>query len=157
MICARCNGTEFDDTTKAESLEVAGMRFVADLPARHCLSCGALIVHGGSVNIFHSIAAAVLAEMKRDTPDALKYMRKTISRTPDDVARVLGVRPEQVREWERGTAMVDPRYPELLRMAIDCLRHGRPTSFDTKDPQRVVLRVPQQPLWSRDSIPAHPC
>ena len=61
------------------------------------------------------------------TPDIRAY-RKRLRMTQEELAEALGVHPQTISNWERGTQHI--QHPHIVRLALEQLAsrrgHGRP-------------------------------
>ena len=72
-------------------------------------------------------ARTVLREVRPIEPEVLRYARKTIGFTQEDVAQVLGVTPETVSRWETGSEPFKPAIQFALADLVDMFeRQGGP-------------------------------
>ena len=73
---------------------------------RQCGSCGETIFEGDEVQRHErEIAAALVARGVR-TAAEFKFVRKMAGFRANEIAELLGVRPETVSRWERGEAEI---------------------------------------------------
>lgn len=119
--CVEC-GKPLRRGTVTELRPVAGVTFVAELPAELCPSCGENYVDGGVLGRFELSIAVELARLGQRNPEAFRYMRKALGFQASALASLLDVTPATLSRWETGAKPVDPHAFALLGgMADDAI------------------------------------
>src|SRR5256885_11159811 len=138
--CWKCgNATPTKSTFHAER-KIGGQVFVADLPARECTSCGERTVSGPDLLAFDAAVVGELARSGASSPDALKFLRKTMALTAAELGELLELRPETISRIENGKMPVDRRTVALVSaLALDPLA-GR---SETADRLRALAHPPK--------------
>ena len=75
---------------------------VSNLPALVCSRCGAVSMYGGVLEQISLLLAASILSLPELLPVEVRYLRKLIGDTQDELARRLGVARATVNRWERG-------------------------------------------------------
>ena len=120
--------------------KIGGQVFVAELPARRCASCGERTVSGPDLLAFDAAVAGELARSGASSPDALKFLRKTMALTAAELGELLELRPETISRIENGKMPVDRRTVALVSaLALDHLA-GR---SETADRLRALAHPPK--------------
>ncbi|MFI5298265.1 MAG: helix-turn-helix domain-containing protein [Polyangiales bacterium] len=74
---------------------------VTQMPALVCSKCGAVSVDGRVLDeIAHRVAAVVLADSELE-PDSIRFLRKILGDTQEELAVRLGVTRATVNRWEK--------------------------------------------------------
>jgi DNA-binding transcriptional regulator YiaG len=98
---------------------VAGVTFIASLPAEGCDACGEALTDYSDLGRFELSAARWLAEAGIRTGESFKFMRHALGLRSADLAELLGVRLETVSRWETGALKVDAHAFVLLGALVD--------------------------------------
>lgn len=147
--CPTC-GAGIQKTQVTEKLEVAGHAFIAMLPALKCRACDHGFVAAETLQRFELAAAVALADAGEASPDAMRFMRKSLGLKATELAALLGVTAETISRWETGNQALERRAlglvgalvkehatgGTLVRETLEALRHPR------KLKRRVELSVP---------------
>jgi len=138
--CWKCGNATLTKSTFHAERKIGGQVFVADLPARECTSCGERTVSGPDLLAFDGAVAGELARSGTSSPDALKFLRKTMALTAAELGELLELRPETISRIENGKMRVDRRTVALLgALALDHLA-GR---SETADRLRGIAHPPK--------------
>ena len=115
--------------TKEVTRHVGAYVFTAKLPARVC-RCGEALFADRDVGAFDDRVAWMLAEAGITTPEVLRFLRKAIGLQAQELAALLGVRPETVSRWEKGRGKIDrAAYAVLRQLLFDERKGGTSTSM----------------------------
>jgi putative zinc finger/helix-turn-helix YgiT family protein len=138
--CWKCGEGTVTDSTFHARRKIGGQVFVADLPARQCTSCGEKTVGGPDLLAFDAAVASELARTGASSPEALKFLRKSMALTAAELGELLALRPETISRLENGKMPVDRRTAALLGLlALDHFA-GR---TETADRLRALARRPK--------------
>lgn len=100
MRCPKCRSQELEHGEVTELLPVGEFTFSANLPALICSSCGADFVEASVRGEFEVRVANRLVELGVSTPQAFRFMRKSLGLKSSELADLLGKTPETVSSWE---------------------------------------------------------
>jgi Helix-turn-helix len=107
--CWKCGKATLTDSTFHAERKIGGQVFVAELPARKCTSCRERTVGGSDLLAFDAAVAAELARGGASSPDALKFLRKSMALTAAELGELLELRPETISRIENGKMPIDRR------------------------------------------------
>ena len=136
--CYKCRGKDLRRMEKLLTREIGGHSFRAKVPATRCGSCGEILYASADLRRLDDAVAIALLDGGVTLPDGLKFVRKTMGMMADELAHLLGVRPETVSRWENGKREVGLAMRALLRQLFE-ERHAR------KRPVADLLRRLQSP------------
>jgi DNA-binding XRE family transcriptional regulator len=138
--CWNCkNRTLVGSAFRAER-KIGGRTFVAELPALVCTICGERTIAGPDLAGFDAAVASEIARTGISSPDALRFLRKSIAITAAELGALLELRPETISRIENGKMAADRRTLALLgSLALDHLE-GR---TDTADRLRALAHPPK--------------
>ena len=136
--CSGCGAKALRRTEKMLTREVGGHSFRAKVPATRCGRCGDVLFASADLRRFDDAVAVSLLGAGITRSDGLKFVRKAMGMRADELARLLGVRPETVSRWENGKREVDLAMLAVLRQLFD-ERHAR------ERPVADLLRRLQRP------------
>lgn len=120
MKCHECGGTVCVTRKDYAYLE-SGLSnvIVRGLEVRRCKKCGNEDVVIPRMKQLHRvIAMALLGKKARFAPPEIRFLRKHLGWSQEDLARTFGVRSETVSRWETGAERMAPPADRLLRMVI---------------------------------------
>ena len=138
--CWKCGSATLTESTFHAERKIGGQVFVTELPARKCSSCGEQTVSGPDLLAFDAAVAGELARSGVSSPDALKFLRKSMALTAAELAELLELRPETISRIENGKMPVDRRTVALVgALALDHLA-GR---SETADRLRALAHPPK--------------
>lgn len=138
--CWKCGNATLTDSTFHAERKIGGQVFVAELPSHACTSCGERTVDGPDLLAFDAAVAGELARCGASTPDALKFLRKSMALTAAELGELLELRPETISRIENGKMPADRRTVALLcALTVDHLA-GR---TDTADRLRTLAHPPK--------------
>ena len=84
-----------------------------------CPVCGETEVAIPHIEALHRAIAAVLVQKRaRLAPEEIRYLRKYLGWSGVDFAAHMGVTPETVSRWERGTTPMGGQADRLLRLLV---------------------------------------
>jgi putative zinc finger/helix-turn-helix YgiT family protein len=148
--CVQCRGgrlvkAEAPETVRVGDVEV---RFAA-VPVLRCEACGETYYDGPTMERVELHAAAELARAGVRSPEALRFMRKTIGMSGKDLAKLLGTTPETVSRWENGKAPIDRYAMVVVGALVEDALAGRQTTRELleagnkpSDRRRIVAQIP---------------
>jgi putative zinc finger/helix-turn-helix YgiT family protein len=140
MKCPTCKGAELHRSHADHELHVGEMLFVATLVVRQCPDCGEQLTEAGVLGGFERRVSQWLADHGARTPDAFRFMRRSIGLRANELAELLDVTPETVSRWEKGKLAVEHRAFVLLGGLVADVIAGR---SDTRT--RLGARPPVSP------------
>ncbi len=118
MRCLQCDGQ-----TKVRPgpvrYEGAGLAhvYLDGLEVRECAECGDVLVRIPRVEELHRrLAEGVATKEQRLSPDEIRFLRKYLGLSGQDLARRLKVRPETVSRWEHGKQSLRESVELALRL-----------------------------------------
>lgn len=133
MRCPNCKSTDLAPWQGEVNLAGVSVTSQGD----RCTNCGEVLLAPEAIRNQEQLAARAIAERGIRSGHELKYVRKAAGFTAREVAALIGVTPESMSRWERGSVPI-PRYAafivaELLRDREHTERHlralaGSPTS-----------------------------
>ena len=137
--CAKCGSASVRAVMAERSLEVAGHRFTAELPASRCVACGEVEVPAAALERFELAAASMLADACVSSGEAFAFMRRALGLPLEERAELLDERPEDLARWER----CDFVYRSALEMVGALVREklaGRdPHAVDPAAVEKLLL------------------
>ena len=114
---------------------------ITNLPVAVCEKCGPQAIDGG---ILETVAMLISAEMlSRAELDAMevKFLRKRLGYTQEDLALHLGVDRVTVNRWEAGPSMLSgPAAYAIRSHALICLERNAPALF--RQVRRDIIEPP---------------
>lgn len=125
--CVRC-GTKakrFRKAKREQRYQVGETTYHANVPMLQCPGCGEGYVEGPDLK---TAELAVAAEVARRGPAAgfsFRFMRKVLGIRGNEMAELLGVRPETISRWEQGRGHVDRSAWTVLSAIVIEEREGR--------------------------------
>jgi putative zinc finger/helix-turn-helix YgiT family protein len=128
--CWKCGNATLTASTFQAERKIGGQVFVAELPAEVCTTCGERTIGGPDLLAFDEAVAGELARGGASTPDALKFLRKSMALTAAELGELLELRPETISRIENGKMPADRRTVALLgALTLDHLA-GRTETAD---------------------------
>jgi DNA-binding XRE family transcriptional regulator len=143
--CIECRG-QLQQSTTEQRIEVAGVAFVAELPALVCKSCTEFFVNGPDLERFDLAVASWLSSHGHRSPDAFRFTRKALGLRATDLAQLVQVTPETISHWENGHRAIDVGVFALLGELVSDRIEGRDGTLNrlralqgpAKAPKRAV-------------------
>jgi DNA-binding transcriptional regulator YiaG len=147
--CYQCGSEKLVIKNLPDEIEVAGVKFTADLPSTMCENCGASTVSSEALGNFELAIARKLAQLGLREGEAFRFMRKAIGKRAMDLAQDLDSTPETISRWENGHAEIEPRAFLLLANLVEDKIRGENTTEKLiqalhekpKKPQRIPLKI----------------
>lgn len=147
--CHECESKKLVKKLLPEELEVAGVKFVADLPCTVCEDCDASTISSEVLGSFELAVARKLAQLGLREGEAFRFMRKAIGKRAMDLAQDLDSTPETISRWENGHAEIEPRAFLLLANMVEDKIRGENTTEELiralhdkpKKPKRIGLTL----------------
>ena len=119
MKCVQCSGPM---TSRRESYDYAacGLPVILDgVTVHRCEMCGEHEVALPRIEELHRvIARSVIRRSTRLSPKEIRFLRKWLGHSGEDLAELMGVTPEQVSRWENGKRDMGATADRLLRMLV---------------------------------------
>ena len=136
--CYKCDSEDMHRIEKVLTREIAGHAFRAKVPATRCGNCGEILYESRDLGHFDDAVALALLDGHITAPAAIRFVRKAMGMKGEELAELLGVRPETVSRWENGKREIDRATFVLLRQLL--LERHRP-----EHPTADYLRKLQRP------------
>lgn len=105
--CVNCGGRSLKKGSSRETIEVTGRKFVKDVPAMVCASCGRAYVDVSQMQRLELEVAATVANSGMVNGGTFRFMRKALGLTATELAPLLGVAAETLSRWENGGRNTD--------------------------------------------------
>jgi putative zinc finger/helix-turn-helix YgiT family protein len=167
--CALCGG-EMTSRRGPHLYDKTGLRVtLVNVEIRECTKCGDRQVMIPRVLELHElIARSILQKHSPLAPAEIVFLRKHLSWSSEDFARVLGVTRETVSRWENGKLRMSAQADRLLRMLAvssepieDYARHDAAKKVseiqaaiksiaeidDSKEPEALAVSLEATPSW----------
>lgn len=140
--CYQCKSEKLVEKNFADEIEVAGVKFVADLPSTVCEECGEATIASKVLGAFELAIARQLGQLGLREGEAFRFMRKAIGKRAIDLAQDLDSTPETISRWENGKTEIEPRAFLLLANLVEDKIRGANT---TQELIRMLHEKPQKP------------
>jgi putative zinc finger/helix-turn-helix YgiT family protein len=128
--CAMCKHEGLVAGNREDEVEVGHRRFVASLPTRECPSCGEAYFEHVDLARFELAVASALVSDGDISPEAFRFMRKTIGLQAIELGELLDVTPETISRWEHGKLPVERRALALLGAMVADQEAGASITLD---------------------------
>lgn len=128
--CVQCDHSPLVDGEREEAIPVGPRRFVATLPVKECPACGESYIASADLARFEEAVARALVEMGDDSPEAFRFLRKTVGLPAVRLAELLAVTPETISRWENGKRPVERRALALLQALVMDYAAGSTATLD---------------------------
>ena len=151
--CTECRG-QLQQGTAEQRIEVAGVAFVAELPALVCKSCGEFFVNGPDLERFDLAVASWLSSHGHRSPDAFRFTRKALGLRATDLAELVQVTPETISHWENGHRAIDVGVLALLGELVCDRIEGRDGTLNRLRALRGPVKAPRSAI--RIALPNGP-
>lgn len=116
--CANCGSPDLPRKDVLLTRTIAGHVFRARVPEYGCGNCGERLTTSEDLGAFDDAVALAVADAGLTTPDAVRFLRKALGMTGQELADLLGVRKETVSRWENGKREIDRATFALLRQLV---------------------------------------
>ncbi|MSP61476.1 MAG: helix-turn-helix domain-containing protein [Myxococcales bacterium] len=116
--CASCGSPDLRRVDVPVTRTIAGHVFRARVPEYVCGACGERFSTSADLAAFDDAVALTLADAGITGPDAIRYLRKALGMTAQQLGDLLGVRKESVSRWENGRRGIDRATFALLRQLV---------------------------------------
>jgi len=113
MNCPECT-VPMKDTRLTYRFSVGGTSFSATVGGARCHQCGASAFDGPDCIAAEQEVARRLALRGPASADGFTFLRTTLGMSAQDLAPLLGRRPEALSRWENGRNPIDPPAWALL-------------------------------------------
>ena len=120
--CYKCGAKNLRRVARMLTRKIAGHAFRAKVPALECVNCGEVLYGSKDLGRFDDAVAMMLVDAGITEPQAVKFIRKAIGLPAQELAALLGVRPETISRWENGKRAIDRATFVLLRQLFVELR-----------------------------------
>ena len=120
MLCLVC-GASIETRRENYRYTASGLPHVTlqQVEVSRCPVCGETEVTIPHIEALHRAIAAVLIQKRaRLAPEEIRYLRKYLGWSGVDFAAHMGVTPETVSRWERGTTPMGGQADRLLRLLV---------------------------------------
>jgi putative zinc finger/helix-turn-helix YgiT family protein len=119
MKCIQCEGAM---TSQRESYDygMCGLPVILDgVTVYRCSRCGAHELALPRIEELHRVIARdVIRKPTRLSPLEIRFLRKWLGHSGEDLAELMGVTPEQVSRWENGKRDMGAPADRLLRLLV---------------------------------------
>jgi DNA-binding transcriptional regulator YiaG len=112
--CPACGGRSIKPATCSARRDLDGRRFIGDVPARKCASCGELLTSGPALAAFERAITLELARGGDVGPQGFRWLRKAAGLKAVRLAELLDLTPMQVSRWENGRKPLERRAVALV-------------------------------------------
>ena len=116
--CANCGSGDLRRADVPVTREIAGHVFRTRMPEFVCGACGERFSTSSDLAAFDDAVALTIADAGITAPAAIRYMRKALGMTGQELADLLGVRKESISRWENGKREIDRATFALLRQLV---------------------------------------
>lgn len=138
--CWNCKNRTLVASTFHAERKVGDRTFSAELPALICTTCGERTIAGPDLMEFDAAVAGEIARSGTSSPEAVRFLRKSMALSAVELGALLELRPETISRMENGKMAADRRTLALLgSLALDHLA-GR---TDTADRLRALAHPPK--------------
>ncbi len=119
MKCIQCEGV-MTGRRESHDYSACGLPVVLDgVTVHRCKKCGEHEVALPRIEELHRvIARSVIRKPTHLSPPEIRFLRKWLGHSGEDLARLMGVTPEQVSRWENGKRNMGAPADRLLRMLV---------------------------------------
>jgi len=145
MKCKACRGGELvvsRETRKAPEFGLTNFVLV-NVEVRRCPKCGEeLVVIPRLSQLLVTLTTAVARKPARLTGEEIRFLRKRLDMTGDELGAAMGVDKATVSRWETNTQPIGPQADRLLRLMV--MRELSPTDLAhvaTEEPRQEVVRA----------------
>ena len=116
--CFNCGSKHLRQVENTLTRKIAGHAFRAKVPALECKSCGEMLYSSEDLGRFDDAVAMALIDAGTTAPEAMRFIRKALGLPAQDLAVLIGVRPETVSRWETGRRAIDRPMLVILRQLL---------------------------------------
>jgi putative zinc finger/helix-turn-helix YgiT family protein len=128
--CVQCKHVGLENQQADDQIMVGERTFTATLPAQVCPICGETYIGFEDLGRFEHAVASTLAREGTSSPEAFRFMRKSLGIPAVELAELLDVTPETVSRWEHGKLRVERRSLALLGSLVLEHAEGRTSMLD---------------------------
>lgn len=115
MKCVRC-GTEVTERRGEVDYDSLPGTRLKNVPIRECPECGESYTGIPNMEgLDETLAKLVISQSTRLTGDEIRFLRKYLGLSQEDLARKMGVQPESISRWENERANMSEPHERLLR------------------------------------------
>lgn len=143
-ICEHCQLPSTISTTDTIKESVVGYEFAREIPCRVCLICGEKYYRGTSIAEFELHVAVELALNGIYTAESLKFMRRCMGLTQQEMALAIGAHgKEYVDGMEKGLFLPANSVLHLIKalLLLNSLLNVHPVKLTETDLKQKLNRV----------------
>ncbi len=122
MKCYECGKAEMEVLQGIHEYEVAGLPYpvvLVGVPIERCSACGEETVTIPDPEGLHRLLALNIVEADRPLlPEEVRFLRKLLDKSAEDMANVMGVDAKTLSRWENGKQKMGKVAERLLRLLI---------------------------------------
>ena len=117
--CNECGG-QVEQSIGTYLYDAEGLKVtLQEVPVTRCDGCGGTgVVIRGIAKLNRAIASAIIREPGRLLPAEVKFLRKSLGWSGNDLALNLGVDAATVSRWENGHDPIGPQADRLIRAMV---------------------------------------
>lgn len=127
--CVKCGAKakRFRKAKREQRYQIGETTYYTSVPMQECPSCGEGYVDGPALKAAELTVAAEVARRGPAAGTSFRFMRKVLGIRGNEIAELLGVRPETISRWEKGRGEVDRSAWAVLSSIVLEERDGRRT------------------------------
>lgn len=122
MKCYECGKAEMEGVRGVHNYEASLLPYpviLVGVPIERCPACGEEMVTISDAEGLHRLLALNIVEADRSIlPQEIRFLRKLIDKSADDMADLMGVDAKTLSRWENGKQKVGTVAERLLRLLI---------------------------------------
>ena len=144
MECLDC-GHDMDTRPENVKYDASGLSDVtlAGVEVSRCARCGAHEVAIPHIEELHRVmACAVIRKPARLTPAEIRFLRKSLGWSGQELGAHMGTAAETVSRWENGRTPIGAQADRLLRLIVLCARLVAP--FELAELKNIGRRRPAE-------------
>ncbi len=126
MKCTNCGSERVAKATIDETRRFGDCTFVGAVHGRRCEACGETFIPAAALVKLEQKMAAELVRLGAHSSEAFKFMRKIAGLKSNELAGLLGVKPETVSRWESGADPLDPKAVALVGALVLAIQEESP-------------------------------
>lgn len=143
MNCPTCSKAELVSAVVMRRVDVAKHRYVSMVPALKCPACGAEFVNGEATIRANLEAAQHIATHGPVTGEGFTFIRDALGLQAQQLAPLLGRRPEALSRWENDRGEIDRAAWAVLGAMVAERLAGRD---DTLERMRTLVHAKKVPV-----------
>ena len=122
MTCNKCGKAEFRAEVRAHEYRSAGLPYsvvLVGVPVESCPACGEEVVTIPDAEGLHRLLALSIVELERPLlPQEVRFLRKLLDKSAEDMGRLMGVDAKTLSRWENGHQKMGKVAERLLRLMV---------------------------------------